>query len=113
MCGQAACQKERRRRNQAAWRGRHPGYFIEWRARTRAAEAEREDVEPPRVPPPLTRLPWALAQAEFGVLGADFLGSLGRVLLAAAKDSMRGQATGNTDKIGRVGVDDAKDSMSG
>lgn len=37
-------------------------------------------------PSPLTRLPWDIAQDEFGVVGTDFLGHFGRVLLGAAKD---------------------------
>jgi len=86
-CQRPECQQERRRRNQEAWRRIHPGYFIARRAKERAKRNASEPVAPPRVPPPLTRLPWELAQEEFGVAGADFLGSLGRVLLA--KDSIR------------------------
>jgi hypothetical protein len=42
--------------------------------------------EPLRLPPPLSRLPWDLAQDQFGVQGADFLGVLGKVLLHSAQD---------------------------
>jgi hypothetical protein len=38
------------------------------------------------LPPPLSQLPWDMAQDEFGVVGTDFLGHLGRVLLGAAQD---------------------------
>jgi hypothetical protein len=56
-------------------------------------------VEPPpapplaplRVPAPLDRLPWDIAQDQFGVQGADFLGVFGRVLLGVAQDERRGQ----------------------
>jgi hypothetical protein len=41
---------------------------------------------PLRVPPPLDRLPWDIAQDQFGIQGADFLGVFGRVLLGAGQD---------------------------
>jgi len=37
------------------------------------------------VPAPLDRLPWAVAQTEFKVQGADFLAHMGRLLLGAAR----------------------------
>jgi len=33
--------------------------------------------EPLRLPPPLSQLPWDIAQSEFGVKGADFIGVMG------------------------------------
>jgi hypothetical protein len=99
-CDRPECGQELRRRNQAAWREAHPGYFIAWRAKARGDRNASDPVDPPRVPPPLTRLPWELAQEEFGVVGADFLGSLGRLLVA--KSSMRSQpseGTGGSDQI--------------
>ena len=41
---------------------------------------------PLRLPLPLSRLPWDLAQDEFGVKGADFIGVMGTLLLGAAQD---------------------------
>jgi hypothetical protein len=38
------------------------------------------------MPPPLSRLPWGLAQEEFGILGADLIASLMRLVLRHAKD---------------------------
>jgi hypothetical protein len=38
------------------------------------------------LPPPLNQLPWDIAQDEFGVKGADFIGIFGTVLLLAAQD---------------------------
>jgi hypothetical protein len=46
---------------------------------------------PLRVPPPLDRLPWDVAQDQFGVQGADFLGIFGKVLLGAVQDQRRVQ----------------------
>lgn len=43
-------------------------------------------VDPLVLPPPLSRLPWDIAQETFGVVGSDFLGHLGRVLLTTAQD---------------------------
>ena len=41
--------------------------------------------EPLRLPPPLSRLPWDIAQFEFGLKGTDFIGVLGTVLLRGAQ----------------------------
>jgi len=44
--------------------------------------------EPPaplRLPPPLEQLPWDIAQSEFGVQGADFLGVMGGLLLRSTQ----------------------------
>jgi hypothetical protein len=38
--------------------------------------------------PPLSRLPWDLAQDEFGVKGADFIGVMGTLLHDAAQDEL-------------------------
>lgn len=57
-------------------------------------EARAEQARPPEplaVPRPLDRLPWEVAQDEFGVQGADFIGKLGRLLVRHAKDQMRAQ----------------------
>jgi hypothetical protein len=48
------------------------------------------------LPPPLSQLPWDLAQEEFGVAGTDFLGHLGRVLLGAAQDQKAVQVIDST-----------------
>jgi hypothetical protein len=64
---------------QAAWRARNPDYFRAVRLQCR--DGDHAAVEPPKLPPPLSKLPWNIAQDEFGVQGADFLGALGRLLL--------------------------------
>jgi hypothetical protein len=53
------------------------------------------------LPPPLSQLPWDLAQDAFGVVGTDFLGHLGRVLLRAAQDQKAGQVLDATGKTSR------------
>ena len=53
--------------------------------------ARERQAEPLRLPGPLGRLPWDIAQDEFGVKGTDFLGVMGKVLLGVAQDERRRQ----------------------
>ena len=97
-CSASACQIGRRARTQASWRRRNPDYFIAHRVQRRRLKAgEVQGGVPPLVlPPPLSQLPWDLAQEEFGVAGTDFLGHLGRVLLGAAQDQRAVQVMDST-----------------
>src|SRR5579872_1284428 len=45
--------------------------------------------EPLRLPAPLSQLPWDLAQDQFGVQGADFIGVMGALLVRATQDQLR------------------------
>lgn len=84
---------ERRRRTQARWRSANPDYDRDRRMRLRAAVAA-ESVDPPdlpRVPEELACLPWSLAQSELGVLGTDFVASLGSLVLRCAQDQRGSQ----------------------
>ncbi len=85
-CDRPECQTARRQKTQASWRQRNPEYAITWRLDHRKAQAE---VEPPRLPPPLPRLPWEVAKDQFGAQGADFLRVMGTLILRAAKDQFR------------------------
>ena len=103
-CSAPACQTARRAKTQATWRRRNPDYFIAHRIQRRRLQAEEAQavVLPLVLPPPLSQLPWDLAQDAFGVVGTDFLGHLGRVLLGAAQDQKTGQAIdsrGETDRL--------------
>ena len=109
VCGRKECQKARRQRTQAAWRRGHSGYFIQWRAKKRAEDNASEAVDPPRVPPPISALPWEMAQEEFGMMGADFLASLGRRVLGHAKDQIRIKTAEIAEKFSRVAAVSAKD----
>ena len=82
-CQKADCQIARRRKKQQAWRQKHPDYFIARRIQDRV-KADRTP-EPLRLPPPLSQLPWDIAQSQFGVQGADFIGVLGALLLRNAQ----------------------------
>ena len=94
----------RRARTQASWRRRNPDYFIAHRIQRRRLKAEEPEavVLPLALPPPLSELPWDLAQDAFGVVGTDFLGHLGRVLLGAAQDQRAVQVVDSTGEAGRL-----------
>ena len=108
VCGREECQRARQRGNEAEWLQRHPGYFIAWRAKERAERSPPDDAAPPWVPAPLTRLPWELAQEEFGGIGADFLASLGRLLVANAKKERRREGTEFIVETGKVPLEGEK-----
>ena len=97
-CSASACQIARHSRTQASWRRRNPDYFIAHRVQRRRLKADEAQggVLPLVLPPPLSHLPWDLAQEEFGVAGTDFLGHLGRVLLEAAQDQKTAQVLDST-----------------
>ena len=77
-CGRPACQAEQKRRKQAAWSARNPGYWAERRLRAQAEELQAAERSPPVRPPP----------AELAELPVDFvrevLGDQGLVILAYA-----------------------------
>ena len=86
-CRNPKCQTARRKKTQAAWRAKNPDYYIA--RRIQASGSQERGVEPLRLPEPLSRLPWDIAQDEFGAQGADFLGVMGTVILGAAQDKTR------------------------
>lgn len=90
-CSRPECQLARRRKQQAVWRRRNPDYFAA--RRILARKTIDGPVEPLRVPPPLNRLPWDIAQSEFGVEGADFMGVMGTLLLHTAQSQFVAQVT--------------------
>ncbi len=103
-CSAPTCQIARRARTQASWRRRNADYFIAHRMQRRRVEAEEAKgaVLPLELPPPLSQLPWDVAQEAFGVTGTDFLSHLGRVLLGAAQDQKAGQMLDSPGESGRL-----------
>lgn len=107
VCSSEACQGERRRRTQARWRAENPEYFTARRLAKLPGREAREAVvaaapgaaeappvtmpEPSRVGAPLDRLPWDVAQDEFGAKGAEFIAVLGRLLNKPRQDAMKSQ----------------------
>lgn len=77
----------RRRKKQKQWRERHPDYFIARRILDRSKEDRTP--EPLRLPPPLNRLPWDIAQSQFGPQATDFIGVLGAVLREDAQSQFK------------------------
>jgi hypothetical protein len=59
-------------------------------------------LEPLQLPPPLSQLPWDIAQDEFGPVGSEFLGHLGRVLLRSGQDERSVQVPVSIGKSGRI-----------
>ena len=108
-CSRLECQAARRKKTQAAWRARNPDYLVAWRIQARAG-SERPP-EPLRLPPPLSNLPWDIAQDEFGVKGADFIGAMGALLLQAAKDQFEEQLVDSSRDPGTLPLTPAKDQF--
>jgi hypothetical protein len=108
-CSRPECQVARRKKTQAAWRNRNPDYFVEWRIQTRAGP-ERAP-EPLRLPSPLSSLPWDIAQIEFGVKGADFIGVMGKLLLRSTKDQFEEQVIDSAVDPSTLPLTPAKDQF--
>ena len=109
-CSERSCQVKRRARTQASWRRRNPDYFTARRLQQRrASAAEGSTLEPLQLPPPLSHLPWDIAQDEFGPVGSDFLGHLGRVLLRSGQDERSVQVPVSIEKTVRLPLEAAQD----
>lgn len=78
-------------------------------------QARKTRPQPPnplRLPAPLDGLPWDLAQDEFGVQGADFLGVMGTLLLGAAQDEIKTYAADSKGLAGTLPRSDAQDELA-
>jgi len=98
-CGEPDCQQARRRKTQASWRARNPGYATAYRIDQRNREPA---AEPLRTPPPLSQLPWDLAKDQIGSQGSDFIGVLGALILRAAKDQFKAYLLDSTSLSGAL-----------
>jgi hypothetical protein len=110
-CSRPECQAARRKQTQASWRARNPDYFVGYRIQSRAAREGKP--EPMRLPAVLSKLPWDIAQEEFGAKGADFIGAMSRLLLEAAKDPIEGQVIDSSIDPGPLPPTPAKDPIIG
>jgi hypothetical protein len=106
-CSQPECQTARRKKTQAEWRAKNPDYGTAYRLQQRSLQTQPP--EPLRLPPPLNQLPWDLAQDQFGVLGADFIGVMGALLLGYAKDRFPAHLLDSTEVPGALPPPLAKD----
>jgi hypothetical protein len=109
-CSRPECQAARRKKTQAAWRTRNPGYSVAWRIQARA-ESARAPGPSLRLPSPLSNLPWDMAHEEFSRKGADFIGAMGALLLQAAKDQFEGQVVDSSRDPGTLPPSPAKDQF--
>ena len=99
-CGRSECQQALKKKRLTKWRARNPDYFIGRRIQERS-KAKRAP-EPLRLLPPLSNLPWDIAQDEFGVKGTDFIGVMSSVVLRAAKTQIRREVIDSTRDPGRL-----------
>ena len=114
-CSAEECQRKRRAETQASWQRCNPEYGITYRMQKRAALPERERPAS-RHPPPLDRLPWDLAKDQFEAQGCEFMEVFARVLLAGAKDEIRGEVARITREFAahpRPGAKDQTGSLAG
>jgi hypothetical protein len=86
-CSKPECQSLRRGKKQASWRARNRDYFSGRRIQARGASDKPP--EPLRLPSPLNQLPWDIAQSEFGVQGADFIGVMGALLVHSTQSQLK------------------------
>ena len=110
-CGRPECKKAHLKKTQASWRARNPDYFIARRIQLRAASGQK--VEPLRLSSPLTSLPWDIARDEFGPKGADFIGTMGRLLLRSAQSELNGQSVDSTRDTGTLSLPLPKSEFQG
>src|SRR6266581_6759644 len=108
-CRRPECQAARRKKKQRAWRQRNPDYFIARRIKDRSGQ-ERPP-EPPRLPPPLSRLPWDIAQSQFGTEGADFIGIMGTILLRSTQSQFGAYVTEHSRLTGTLPSQSAQSQM--
>ncbi len=112
-CSERSCQVGRRARTQAWWRRRNRDYFTARRLQARGVSKEEGATpEPLQLPPPLSHLPWDIAQDEFGPVGTDFIAHLGRVLLRSGQDQRRVQVRATIEEFGRLPLGAAQDQSS-
>jgi hypothetical protein len=108
-CRKPQCQAARRKKTQAAWRAKNPDCFIGRRIQERGSK--EQPPLPLRMSSPLSRLPWDLAQDQFKVQGADFIGVMVKLVLRAAQDQIRSYVAESNRVSGTHGPQTPKDEM--
>jgi hypothetical protein len=108
-CRNADCQAARRVQTQKSWRDRNTDYFVARRIQERGNQ--KPPPEPLRLPPPLNRLPWDIAQDQFGVQGADFIGHMGVVLLRVAQEQFKAYPIDSTGPADTLPPEAAQDQI--
>ena len=108
-CRSVDCQAARRVQTQKSWRDRNADYFAARRIQERGNR--QQPPEPLKLPPPLNELPWDIAQDQFGVKGADFIGVFGTLLLRTAQDQFRAYPIDSTGPADRLPPEAAQDQI--
>lgn len=114
-CLKPECRAEQRRRSQASWSRRNPGYWAENRLGEQVSRLEagqgsasrKPVVRPP--PAELAEIPPVFVQEAMGVKGYVITVFLVRMLSRMAQDAMRGQRHEIMEEIGRMLPDEAQD----
>jgi hypothetical protein len=80
---------------------RQPDYFVARRIAERAerSKATGRDAPPMRAAGAMAKVPWQLAQDEFGVEVADFFWQFWKVLSRHVQDEMMAQVAGITKEV--------------
>lgn len=84
ICGSAACQRERHRRNCAGWHRRNPGLEKETRFEERLVEADPATQE--RLSDPLEAIDWPFAKGVIDLKIVILIRETGKVILQRARD---------------------------
>ena len=64
-----------------------------------------------RLPAPISDLPWDIAQEEFGIKGAAFVGIMGGLMLRSLKDQIKRQPIDLSEDPGTLPLGAAKDEI--
>lgn len=103
-CG-PACRREQKRRTQAAWSERNPGYWGARRLRAQEArvtarkEAKKPEIPARRPPDALRSIPTEIVQDAIGVKGFVLIQFIVRLMNRMAQDVMRDQVLAITAEI--------------
>ena len=90
VCSQPACQAQRRKQTQAAWRAKNPDYDIARYFQRRFVEVnEGHGIDPLTIRGTLHRVPWDLVQDEMGAKLTDMIIYLARLLQREVQDQIR------------------------
>ena len=114
-CLKPECRAEQRRRSQASWSRRNPGYWTENRLGAQVSRLENGQGSASRKPvvrpPPaeLAEIPPVFVQEAMGVKGYVITVFLVRMLSRMAQDAMRGQRHEIMEEIRRMLPDEAQD----
>ncbi len=117
-CG-PACRREQKRRTQAAWLERNPGYWAARRLRrqedriTARKEAKKPEVPARRPPDAVRSIPTEIVQDAIGVKGLVLVQFLVRLMHRMVQDAMSVQSMEMSEESGRLRMRIAQDATDG